>query len=122
MTAVRRVGSLVAGALLAVACGGTAEVRPRAAVLPPAAVASSPAAARVPPATAVAAPLAERTVSGNPGPASSSLESGSVGRASPLAAINQMLTTQALLVSLLLAPVSKDTASAPLARLDHTAP
>jgi len=37
---------------------------------------------------------------------------------SPIQALNQMVTAQALLVSLLLAPLSKESAEAPLARVD----
>lgn len=39
-------------------------------------------------------------------------------RQSPMQALNQMVTAQALLVSLLLAPLSKGAAEAPLARVD----
>jgi hypothetical protein len=39
-------------------------------------------------------------------------------RKSPMQALNQMVTTQALLVSLLLAPLSKGAAEQPLARVD----
>jgi hypothetical protein len=39
-------------------------------------------------------------------------------RKSPMQALNQMVTTQALLVSLLLAPLSKGAAEEPLARVD----
>ena len=42
--------------------------------------------------------------------------------ASPVQVLEQMLTAQALLVSLLLAPVAKDAAEAPLARADVPAP
>ncbi|HTV19918.1 MAG TPA: hypothetical protein VMG12_14635 [Polyangiaceae bacterium] len=45
-------------------------------------------------------------------------------RKSPMQALNQMVTAQALLVSLLLAPLSKDAAEAPMAQVDtpSTAP
>lgn len=43
---------------------------------------------------------------------------GTPARKSPMQALNQMVTAQALLVSLLLAPLSKPAAKAPLARVD----
>jgi hypothetical protein len=70
---------------------------------------------------AVPSPAAfEPTSTSAPSAAGAGVSRGS--RPSPIQTLNQMLTTQALLVSLLLAPLGKEAAPAPLARLDEPAP
>jgi hypothetical protein len=106
--------------VLALACAGT-EHEPARLGNPPAAQTAAPAA------SSVAAGSGQSTKALQAGPAASipvtPITSAAHRGNNPIQALNQMLTAQALLVSLLLAPVSKDTAQAPLARLDEpTAP
>lgn len=103
-----RVPMLAAGALaLGVACSGSsAQLEPQPLETPRLEAPPAPASIDAAPNAGVAETLA-------PAPAS---EPGV--RKSPMQALNQMVTAQALLVSLLLAPLSKGAAEQPLAKVD----
>jgi hypothetical protein len=103
------VSMLTAGMLaLTVACSGASAVPPEAASV---SLASAPA-VPLAPAPAPNAGVAE------------TVPAAAVGepplRKSPIQALNQMVTAQALLVSLLLVPLSKEAVEQPLARVDAT--
>jgi hypothetical protein len=101
---------------LTAACAGARAV-------PPEAIAPEtipPAAATAPASTEPAGPqpLASAATAGVAETLPAVPASEPAARRSPMQALNQMVTSQALLVSLLLAPFSKDAAEQPLARVD----
>lgn len=116
--------TLTAGVLaLTLACSGTSahsqKSGPGDGLSAPAALdAPAPAAAS----TASSAGAAGTPVAAPPEPPSASAAMPSASapavRKSPMQALNQMVTAQALLVSLLLAPLSKDALDQPLAQVD----
>jgi hypothetical protein len=120
MSGVRVIGIAVLASWLVLACSGTHE-RPGPPVLQPALPPSAAAAGSPPPAYGAAEPSAGAWGTGST-PSAVRADATGVARTSPMQTLNQMLTAQALLVSLLLAPVSKDVGQAPLARLEQPAP
>lgn len=113
-----RLGTAALVFSLGLACANPLDPPPSATGLPPTAAAAPPAPA--------SASLAAGAAPSAPGSASETRQARghALGRArsTPMQALNQMLTAQALLVSLLLVPVSKDAGQAPIARLDDPAP
>jgi hypothetical protein len=111
---------LTAGVVaLAVACAGPSAAGEKAE--PDGSAAARPAASPAQPAVApaaVVAPAPSQAASVGTSPATSA----PAARNSPMQALNQMVTAQALLVSLLLAPLSKDAVEEPLARVDAPRP
>jgi hypothetical protein len=124
MRSVRRLSGVVAPVLVACLACQTVPDRASGFAVAPAAgafVAAAIDAPAIPAALpAVPSPAAFEPTTGAPSAASAGVTRGS--RRSPIQTLNQMLTTQALLVSLLLTPLGKDAGHAPMARLDTPAP
>jgi hypothetical protein len=121
MNGVRLLAIAALGPWFCLACSGPHE-RPRVSLPLPSAALASPS---VPSAATTQAPGAG--LSGTvraPSAEATPADAARVARSSPIQALNQMLTAQALLVSLLLAPVGKDVGKTDevLARLDPPAP